>query len=418
MGQLWGRHLRHSVYDESMSHHPTPELILTADECQNRDHLERFVIEHIGTNAWPIHSPALIRRIEREGLNLALTHSFALDKPQTAALMRRMYHMNRRTERLLGIHNAFHCAMHNFEVLIRLLVMEWPVDEAIPSWVAQTPQRVYPALDTAMPVALALIDALQEQGVSGATIARDLLTALGHDYGHTGGTDRLDADGRALPLSHEDMSEKHVALVGLKFGYPPALILESMAGIRATTFHHRLGRPRVQPANLFEHRITLADVMGCALPPDQWLTHVAVPVLFEKIPHWKRRSIQLALEEHSLDPEALQAERAGIIGDIGEWFRSERGFFVFIETFKLRTVPGAQTLWGSNLQQKIALVEQVLSKTDLLAPLVAQGSSLLEQFAGQFSNVTHLKDRLEQGDINTRLRELLLPFVEVTDEWH
>jgi hypothetical protein len=395
-----------------------PALSLTAEACHNRDDLQRFVVEHIGINAWPIHSPALLRNIETEGLNLTLAHPFALEKPQMVALMHHMYRMNIRVERRLGIHNAFHCAMHNFEVLIRLLVLEWPVDVAMPTWVEQAPQRVYRALETALPVALAVIDALQEQRVPGSTIARDLLTALGHDYGHTGGTDRLDADGRMLPLSHEDMSEKHVALVGMRFGYPTALILESMAGIRATTFHHRPGRPRVQPANLFEHRITLADVMGCALPPDQWLTHVAVPVLFEKIPHWKRRSIEIAMEEHSLDPNALLAERAGIISDIGEWFHSEHGFFVFIEAFKLRPIPGAHALWGVNVQQKMALVERVLSRTDLLAPLVAQDSSLLEQFACQLCNVTDLKGRLDQGDIDTRLRELLRPFVEVNDERH
>ena len=395
-----------------------PVLSLTAEACHNRDDLQRFVIEHVGINAWPIHSPALLRHIEREGLNLTLAHPFALEKSQMVALMHHMYQTNLRVERRLGIHNAFHCAMHNFEVLIRLLVLEWPVDVAMPTWVAQAPQRVYRALETALPVALAIIDALQDHRVPGSTIARDLLTALGHDYGHTGGTDRLDAGGRMLPLTHEDMSEKHVALVGLRFGYPTALILESMAGIRATTFHHRPGRPRVQPANVFEHRITLADVMGCALPPDQWLTHVAVPVLFEKIPHWKRRSIELALEEHSLDTQALQAERAGIISDIGEWFHSERGFFVFIEAFKLRPIPGAHALWGVNVQQKIALVERVLSRTDLLAPLVAQDSSLLEQFACQLCNVTDLKGRLAQGDIDTHLRELLLPFVEMNDERH
>lgn len=401
-----------------MSPNPVPTQSLTVEACHNRDNLQHFVIEHIGINAWPIHSTPLLRRIDREGLNLTLAHTFALSNSEMVALMRYMYHLNRRVERMLDIHNAFHCAMHNFEVLIRLLVLEWPVDVAMPTWMSQAPQQVYPALETALPVALAVIDALQEQGVPTANIARDLLTALGHDYGHTGGTDRLDADGQMLQLTHEDMSEKHVALVGLRFGYPTALILESMAGIRATTFHHRPGRPRVQPANLFEHRITLADVMGCALPPDQWLTHVAVPVLFEKIPYWKRRSIEIALQAHSLDRESLQAERAGIISNIGEWFRSERGFFVFIEAFKLRPIPGAHALWGVNVQQKIALIERVLSRTDLLAPLMEQDSILLEQFARQLCNVTSLKDRLEQGDIDTRLRELLLPFVEPTGERH
>lgn len=393
-----------------MSHPPVPALSLSAETCRTGDALQRFVIEHIGINAWPIHSPALLRRIEHEGLDLTLAaHPFAQDKHQMVALMHHMHHMSRRAERLLGIHNAFHRAMHNFEVLIRLLVLEWPVNIAMPTWVAQAPQRVYPALETALPVVLAIIDALLEHGVPAATIARDVLTALGHDYGHTGGTDRIDANGQTLALTHEDIAEKHVALVGLRFGYPLPLILECMAGIRATTFHHRPGRPRVQPANLFELRITLADVMGCALPPDQWLTHVAAPVLLEKIPYWKRRAVEIALEKHPMD-QTLLAERAGIIRDIGEWFRSERGFLVFIEAFKLQPIPFAHALWGSNVQQKIAMVEQVLSRADLLAPLVAQDSNLLEQFASQFSNAFDLKGRLEQSDVDTRLQELLLPF--------
>jgi hypothetical protein len=288
---------------------------------------------------------------------------------------------------------------------------------------------MYLSLESVLPVTLRIIDALQENGVSGATIARNALAALGHDYGHTGGVDRTDANGRTLPLTHEETAEKHVAAIGLRFGYPPALILESMAGIRATTFHHRPGRPRVQPANAFEQRITLADVMGCALPPDQWLTHVAVPVLLEKIPFWKQRSVEIALEEQSLREksktrqhdhdaaltaarqEELTAESASIIRDIGEWFRSELGFFVFIEACKLRPLPGAHALWGTQIQQKISLVERILARDDLLDPLVAQNGAFLEQFAYQFSNAPDLNDRLAQGDIDPRLCELLQPFV-------
>ncbi len=420
-----------------MTHAALPSHALQAAACRDGKLLQQFVTDHISVNAWPIHSPALGRHIEQEGLDLVRAREFELSKPQLVALMRHMYRASHRVERMLAIHNAFHCAMHNFEVFIRLLVLEWPQDVAMPEAVARAPLQAYMTLERALPVALGVIEALQENGVHGSTIARDALAALGHDYGHTGGTDRTDANGRMQRLTHEEMAEKHVAGMGLRFGYPSALILESMAGIRATTFHHRPGRLRVEPANVFERRITLADVMGCVLPPSQWLTHVGTPVLLEKIPFWKQRSIEIAVEmqllqaqtlasQHdqgaiaaiALKQKELAAERASIIGDIGEWFRSEHGFFVFIEAYKLEPVPGARKLWGAIVQQKIALTEMILSKTHLLNPLAALGADFLETFACQVSNTPCLKDRLQQDDIDVRLRELLQPLIHYSMERH
>lgn len=420
-----------------MTYAALPPHTLQATACRDGRLLQRFVTDHISVNAWPIHSPVLVRRIEQEGLDQGLAREFELNKPQLVAMMRHMYRASRRVERTLAIDNPFHCAMHNFEVFIRLLVLEWPHDAAMPEAVARAPLQAYATLESVLPVALGVIEALQGIGVSGSAIARDALTALGHDYGHTGGTDRTDANGRTQALTHEEMAEKHVAGMGLRFGYPPALVLESMAGIRATTFHHRPGRLRVQADNAFERRITLADVMGCVLPPGQWLTHVGAPVLLEKIPFWKQRSREIAVEMQSLQEQTLAnrndsgalasfalgqkelaAERVSMIEDVGEWFRSEHGFFVFIKTHKLEPVPGARKLWGAIVDEKIAVTEVILSKAHLLSPLAALGAEFLETFACQMSNTACLKDRLQQDDIDVRLRELLQPFIHYPSDPH
>ncbi|MCK6586432.1 MAG: hypothetical protein L6Q76_02500, partial [Polyangiaceae bacterium] len=158
----------------------------------------------------------------------------------------------------------------------------------------RAPLKVYRSMESITAVTLNVIRELVENGVHPSIIARDMLAALGHDFGHSGGTDRVDRHGVPAPLTHEEAAEKHVAKIGVELGFPPALILESMAGIRATTFYSRPGRKRVQAANDFERRLALADVMGCVLPPDLWLTHVGVPVLLEKIPTWKRRLTRIS----------------------------------------------------------------------------------------------------------------------------
>lgn len=410
---------------------------LRPDKCRDMQSLRSFVTHHIGANAWPIHSRVLRRRIQKVGLDLGLVHSFTLNRTELMRLMQFMYRACRRAEALTSSHNAFHGALHNFEVLVRLLVLEWPEHIPMPIAVRQAPLQAYMNFDRVAPVVMQLVETLKQVGVSDASIARAALAALGHDYGHTGGTDRTDASGQVLPLTHEEMAERHVAGFGLRFGFPPALVLQSMAGIRATTFHHRAGRERIQAVNAFERRLTLADVMGCALPPDQWLTHVATPVLLEKLPLWKRRTAEIHREMRALEAQALASphdsracaalalkkealctERASFVVDLDEWFRSERGFFVVIGSQKLEAVSGARALWGAVVEEKIALADAILSQTHLLEPLQRLGPNFLEIFANQLSNTPSLQDRLQQDDVDPRLRELLWPLVRRAAEEH
>jgi hypothetical protein len=274
------------------------------------------------------------------------------------------------------------------------------------------------------------LTALLDLGVPSAQLARDVLAAAGHDYGHSGGTDRLDSSGSPAPYTHEEMAEKHVAPIGLEFGMPVALVLESMAGIRATTFHSRPGRDRVSAATEFERRLTLADIMGCALPPHLWLTHVGAPVLLEKLPVWRRRLVQIPQELQSLDfrlampllPDAereellalratIVSEDARIIKHLDEWFRSERGFFAFIEASRLPTVFRARELWGEILREKIQLMERVVARRDLLEPLMQQGFGLLERYAELLANAADLRDVITRPDVDPGLREILSMFL-------
>jgi hypothetical protein len=413
----------------SMSTEDT-RAFLSPAECRDEETLRRFVEEHISVNAWPIHAHSLRRLIREQGIDLGAARAFSMSLEQMEAMMNRLYARSRRVERMLGIDNAFHTTLHNVEVLLRMLVLEWPPKAPMPEHVRLAPNRVYRSFERIREVVLDIISALVDLGVPGFVIARDALAALGHDFGHSGGTDRVDRRGAPAPLTHEEMSEKHVAKLGVEHGYPAALILESMAGIRATTFFSRPGRARILPANEFERRLTLADVMGCVLPPDQWLTHVGVPVLKEKIPVWKRRMTEIAGELEALtllhrrlpeghpDLAKVEAERAAlaledarIIRDIEEWFRSERGFFVFLENHKLEPVAGARALWGDIIKEKIALMDGVLQKKHLLEPLVARGFAFLEEYAQELANVESLSEWLRRDDIDPRLREILAPFV-------
>ena len=413
-----------------MSTEDRPTKSLSPDACRDEETLRRFVQANISVNAWPIHAHSLRRLIHSHGIDLEAAQAFSMSLAEMEVMLDCVYKRSRRAERFLNIENAFHTTLHNYEVLLRLLVLEWPARSPMPDDVRQAPQTVYSSFEAIRPVVLRVLKELVERGVRGSVIARDMLAALGHDFGHSGGTDRTDKDGKPSVLTHEETAEKHIAKLGIELGFPAALVLESMAGIRATTFYSRPGRERIIPANEFERRLTLADVMGCILPHDQWLTHVGVPVLKEKIPTWKRRMEEIAVELRALrareielsedDPELakineakgiLVAEDGRMIRDLEEWFRSERGFFLFIDRFKLEPVAGARELWGQIIKEKIALVEGVLARKDLLAPLVKRGFPFLEEYAYSIANARSLRERIERGDIDPSLRELLLPFV-------
>jgi hypothetical protein len=404
--------------------------VLPPEACRDEATLRRFVQEKISPNAWPILAPALRHRVHVEGIDLAAARGFRMDLGAMERMIRKVYVRSRRIERALGIDNAFHRSLHNHEVLLRLLLLEWPEGRTPPEALCGAAMRVHPTLDEITHVLVAALGALLEAGVSSAVLARDVLAALGHDYGHSGGTDRLDPSGVPAPLTHEEMAEKHVAPVGLSFGMPTALVLESMAGIRATTFHARPGRDRIQAANEFERKLTLADVMGCVLPPDLWLTHVGAPVLAEKLPMWRRRLVQIPEEIARLDahiaplPEGdsqraqLRAERDALVAEDGriikhleEWFRSERGFFVFIESSRLGVVPRARELWGETLRDKIALMERVLERRDLLEPLARGGFPMLEDYARVLANADDLDSVLQSGALDAGLREILSMFL-------
>lgn len=403
---------------------------LSAEACRDEAVLKRFIQANISVNAWPIQSKPLRTRILDEGLDLEAAGRFSMPIEAMERLMVRLYHRSRRVERTLRIDNAFHTSLHNFEVLLRLLLLEWPEDQALPDEIRHAPMRIYASLEAVLPVLLEVLEALLRHGVPASILARDLLAALGHDFGHSGGTDRVDRRGMPGPLTHEEAAEKHVAKLGLEFGYPPALILESMAGIRATTFYSRPGRERIHATNDFERKLTLADVMGCVLPPAEWLTHVGVPVLKEKLPGWKRRRVEISRELVRLEEQMaslpkddprwvekdeaytrLLAERAHILGDIEEWFKSERSFFLFLESHKLTPVAGARELWGGVLKEKIALMERVLAKREALRPLVERGFGFLEEYAHALANVESLEAWLRQEDVDPHLKDLLSAFV-------
>jgi len=356
--------------------------------------LQRFVQDNISVNAWPIQSHALRQCIVTQGLDLNLSAGFGLTLVHLAAMMRYICRLSRRTERLLKINNAFHHTQHNFEVFIRLLVLEWPAGVTLPPDLEAAPRRLYASMDELLPQVVALVAALLDCGVAEHIIARDALAALGHDFGHSGCPDRINSLGQLMPLTHEETAEKHVAKVGLRFGFPPALILQAMAGIRATTFFNRPGRQRITPANEFERRLTLADVMGCVLPVDQWLTHVGLPVLLEKIPFWNLRS---------------GVPEGQVIRTVGEWLHSERNFFMFIESHKLDPVAGARSLWGAIIQEKIVILETMLMQHALLEQMDARGYDFLVDFAHKLAHAPSLAERLGHADIDPHLRQLLLP---------
>lgn len=404
--------------------------VLSPAACRDEETLRTFIQTKISPNAWPIHSPLLRRSILAEGIDLGAARRFSMDAETMEQLVRVFYTRMNRIERLLGFENAFHHPLHNYEVLLRLLLLEWPDSSSPPEHMLRAALCVHPTIDAVTQAVKEALAAIAKVGVSSAVLARDVLAAAGHDYGHSGGTDRLDPAGSPAPFTHEEMAEKHVAPIGLEFGMPVALVLESMAGIRATTFHSRPGRDRISASTEFERKLTLADVMGCALPPHLWLTHVGAPVLLEKLPVWRRRLAQIPSELQFIDEqlaatnltdserarfaaerEVVAAEDDRIIKHLGEWFRSERGFFVFIESTRLVTVPRARELWGDLLREKILLMDRVMARHDLLEPFALHGFDFLERYALLLANAIDLRDVIANPDVDAGLSEVLAMFL-------
>ncbi len=401
---------------------------LEATACRDDASLRTFLESRISVNAWPIHSRPLRRLIRRRGLDVAAAHRFELPLDGLARLMRRIYRASRRVERALGIDNAFHNTLHNFDVALRLLLLEWPADRPIPEHLRRRSDQAYLTFEAIEPVVMDLARELLDAGIPAWQLARDLLAASGHDYGHTGGANRLGKDGAPTPLTHEETAEKHVAKFGIDLGMPPALILESLAAIRATTVHLRPGRARIQAATEFEKRMTLADVAGCVKRPDLWMTRVAIPILHEQIGLWKRRLKELPAElddlrqaaETAPDDErpqlldrlaALEAEHQTIIKTVSEAFGAELDFLHFVRTQRLQPLPCGVRLWATRIDRRIGLIERLLARQELLAPLDAQGFALLEAMTRKLANAESLKRSLASGDVHPNLRQL---YAEIT----
>lgn len=370
---------------------------MSAAQCGDAGQLQAFVQSRISVNAWPIYSPQLRQHLRRHGLHLGATSAMNLP-----ALERMLHALSRNALRLearLHLHNAFHRAQHNHDVLLRLLVLAWPQPGPVPEFLAAAAQRVYPSAEAITQVLLQLLRALAHAGVPVDALACDVLAAVGHDYGHAGGTDRLDARGQPTPLTHEDMAEKHIAKIGLKYGMTPVCVLQAMAGIRATTFHVRPGRQRITADNAFERRLKVADIMGCALPMPLWLVHVGLPVLAEKLPHWRALLLQ------------QDVDSSLIIQNLEDWLHSERGFLQCVDSGLLTTVPAAQALWRPALLDKIARLDLALARTDLLAPLNDQGFSVLEQLVSTLQPGPAEQAVPDTSALAPPLRELLAPLI-------
>lgn len=360
---------------------------LAPEACADDATLRAFVEREISVNAWPIHSRPLRKLIRCLGIDLAAARDFAPSLERLRTLMHRMFAASRRVERTLALDNAFHTTVHNYEVLLRLLLLEWPAGRPIPQAAQRAAERPFDSFSELEPILSQLMEEMLEAEVPPWRLARDLLAAAGHDYGHSGDTDRLDASGTPLPLTHEETAEKHVAKFGIEHGFPTALILESLAGIRATTLHVRSDREKIQAANDFERKMTLADVAGCVLRPDLWMTHVAIPVLYERMGD-------------------------GVpIHTVSEAFDNELRFLSFVRTHRLAPVPSGSRLWGEKIDRRIALIERLLERTDLLEPLDAHGFPLVEELTRKLANAHDLESTLEQDGIDPNLRKLFTEFL-------
>ena len=372
----------------------TRQPFLTPEEACDATRLKCFIEEQISPNAWPVHSKALLRNVWHEGLTPIAASDSSLSMGAARELLDRFERHHLRAERLLGRRVAFHHTLHNFEVLQRLLILDWPGTPP-PDIEALTLQRV-DSVAAIKPILLRCLEMIGGGQNLPSSITRNILAALGHDYGHTGGTDRTAPDGTPAPLSHEDAAERHVAKIGLAADLPAPLILQALAGIRATTFFRRPGRARIQAASDFERKLMLADVAGCVLPAADWLTFVAIPVFAEKIDLFERRRHEIPVEieraRREGDKEAkerivlLEAERAGIVDNLAEWLKSETGFCRFVMEARLGAVSTAPASWTARISEKIACIQQAEKQEEAVKTLAAGGFPLLKEMVALFCN--------------------------------
>ncbi|MCP3961669.1 MAG: hypothetical protein GY719_27835 [bacterium] len=403
---------------------------LDAESCRDETTLQAFVQDRISVNAWPIFSRPLRNLIRRRGLDLTESRDLQLSLDTFMSLAREVHHRSRRVERTLRIDNAFHHTLHNFDVALRLLLLEWEEAFPVPEDIRCAAYRKYDSFDAVETVLAELLERMLSLEFPADLLARDVLAAFGHDYGHAGGTDRMDGTGELLPLTHEDVAEKHIAKLGIEIGLPPAVILEALAGIRATTLHVRAGRDKIQAANDFERRMMLADVAGCVKRPDLWMTHVAIPVLDERILPWQRRVKELPREiarlrqrldsraeddpDHQLAVEQLadlEAEDQAVIKTVSEAFSSELRFLTFIRAHRLAPVPAGCRLWADRVDRRIELVEHLLAREDLLEPLDGQGFPLVVEMTVLLANSDSLEGALAGDAVHPNLRQLFAEFI-------
>ena len=116
---------------------------LDARACRDDDTLRAFIEEHVSANAWPIFSRPLRRQIRSQGLDLATARDYDPPLEVLEGLMRRLYASSRRFERMLDLDNAFHHTIHNFDVLLRLLMLEWPEDQPVAEDMRQASAAAY-----------------------------------------------------------------------------------------------------------------------------------------------------------------------------------------------------------------------------------------------------------------------------------
>ena len=112
--------------------------------------------------------------------------------------------------------------------------------------------------------------------------------------------------------------------------------------------------------------------------------------------------------------EGLQREQELIIQDVPEWLRSERGFFLFIRDHRLKPVPEAVALWGGILQARIALLESILARKDILESMLDDGLPLLEAFVADVGDATDLDQVTSRPGLDPRLRKLLTLFQQAS----
>ena len=406
---------------------------LEAETCRDDAILQAFIQKRISVNAWPIYSRPLLNLIRHQGLDLRAARKLQYPLESFQRLARCVYQRSRRVERSLGIHNAFHHTLHNFDVALRLLLLEWPPGQPVPEAMRCAAYRAYDSFESLEPVLSELVRQMLDLGVPAWRLARDLLASLGHDYGHSGGTDRRSKTGALMPLTHEDVAEKHIAKLGIEFDLPPAIILQGLAGIRATTLHVPPGREEVRAANDFERKMMLADVTGCVKRPDLWMTHVMIPVLDEQMQPWKLRLVELPIEIERLkrqieEPEnaqqrlrqadqlsALEEEEQAIITTVSQAFDNERRFLTFVRAHRLDPVPAGRRLWSERIDRRILLVERLLAREDLLEPLDEQGFPLVEEMTARLANSDSLERSLADNTVHPNLRKLFAEFIPSND---